>query len=262
MIAQLDDAVLFRGKCEKCRLDCPLAGSIAIRPSQKPKAPFSHIYRSFPVPVFIAIDCNRKLHFKTHSTNHSFQKMYSIRAIHSINPVSRISHISIAPFSSQSSIVQLRPSIHSKHASLINPITSITRIRPFSSSSKASTAAATSPEHVRVGGGGNDPANGSQHWKLERLFSAGTLGCMLAGYAMPGNSTVDLLLAVVLPIHCHIGLNGVILDYLPVRRTPVLNRLARAIVGAATIGTMYGFYCFNTENIGITQGIRALWTAR
>lgn len=64
-----------------------------------------------------------------------------------------------------------------------------------------------------------------------------------------------------LPIHAHFGINAVIQDYLPHRRTPSLFYLATGALYAVTILTIYGLYSFNTNDIGLTQLISNVWHA-
>jgi succinate dehydrogenase (ubiquinone) membrane anchor subunit len=61
--------------------------------------------------------------------------------------------------------------------------------------------------------------HGSYHWDLERFLSVATLGLMAAPFAVgAGNSMIDLGLAFVLPAHIHMGLDGIVRDYVPYRK--------------------------------------------
>lgn len=88
-----------------------------------------------------------------------------------------------------------------------------------------------------------------------------SLGLLGAAFLVPGKM-VDLALGVVLPLHCHIGFGAVITDYLPKRKFGLVYPLARAVLLAATAGTIYGLYQYNTKDVGICEGVSRLWRAK
>jgi len=78
----------------------------------------------------------------------------------------------------------------------------------------------------------------------------------------PSNSLLDLSLGIVYPIHCHLGFQAIIMDYLPIRKFPIIGRMAKTLLWMGTIGTLYGLYLYNTRDVGITAGICAIWEAK
>jgi succinate dehydrogenase (ubiquinone) membrane anchor subunit len=50
-------------------------------------------------------------------------------------------------------------------------------------------------------------------------------------------------------------------DYLPARKSVVVNKLATWTLNAATAGILVGCYQFNMHDIGITELISRAWTA-
>jgi len=70
--------------------------------------------------------------------------------------------------------------------------------------------------------------HGSYHWDLERALSVATLGLMTAPFIVgAGNSTVDFGLAFLLPAHIHMGLDGVVRDYMPYRKFGAISCKSR-----------------------------------
>jgi succinate dehydrogenase (ubiquinone) membrane anchor subunit len=100
--------------------------------------------------------------------------------------------------------------------------------------------------------------HGSYHWIFERSLSVASLGLVGAAAVNP-DSLVDLGLAVVLPLHCHIGFSSIITDYLPARKFRFIYKLSYSALCALTLTTIYGLYSFNTTNVGITEGVKRLW---
>ena len=73
---------------------------------------------------------------------------------------------------------------------------------------------------------------------------------------------VDLTLGVVLPLHCHIGFDSILVDYLHPRKYPIIGKVTPWVLRLLTLGTMYGLWQFNTNDVGITEGVKRLWTGR
>ena len=53
----------------------------------------------------------------------------------------------------------------------------------------------------------------------------------------------------------------IILDYLNARKAPVVGKIATAALYAATAGTLFSCYQFNTNDIGLTELVARAWTA-
>lgn len=106
-----------------------------------------------------------------------------------------------------------------------------------------------------------DPWHGSYHWVYERALSIASLALVGAAFATP-HRLVDLALGIVFPLHGHVGFGAIVTDYLPARKFPRLNKLVMALLYAGTAGTIYGLYKYNTQDVGLTEGVTRLWTAR
>ena len=69
------------------------------------------------------------------------------------------------------------------------------------------------------------------------------------------NYPVDVLLAVILPLHAHVGLNYVISDYVP----KATRQVARAGLVGLTVATIAGSLLLTYQGPGLTQTIKGLW---
>ncbi|KAI0264323.1 mitochondrial inner membrane protein [Russula aff. rugulosa BPL654] len=96
-------------------------------------------------------------------------------------------------------------------------------------------------------------SNGSHHWTFERLLAAGLVPLTGAAFVTSGSFTplLDGLLGISLIVHSHIGFDCVLVDYLHKRKFPMLGPFAVGV----------GVYQFNTNDIGLTELIRRVWTA-
>ena len=104
--------------------------------------------------------------------------------------------------------------------------------------------------------------HGSYHWIYDRILSGASLATVTYGVLTGPSNTLDVALAVVLPLHCHIGFQTIIDDYLPQRKFNVVYKVARGSLLLATALTLYGAYRFNTENIGISEAAAELWKSK
>ncbi|KAJ3130291.1 membrane anchor subunit of succinate dehydrogenase, Sdh4 [Nowakowskiella sp. JEL0407] len=105
-------------------------------------------------------------------------------------------------------------------------------------------------------------SHGSYHWTFERVLAA-TWVPLIAGAAIYGSHPmIDFGFAIVAPIHSHIGLSALVVDYLPLRVYPTIYRLFTGIIYACTGLTMYGLYQFNTNDVGITEFVKRLWSGK
>jgi succinate dehydrogenase (ubiquinone) membrane anchor subunit len=106
-----------------------------------------------------------------------------------------------------------------------------------------------------------DKLHGSYHWDFERAVAV-VLPILVASAAIKGHHPVtDALLGVVLPIHCHLGFDACLVDYLHKRKFPVAGPLAKGALWLATGTVMYGCYRLNTEDIGMTELVMKVWAA-
>jgi len=102
---------------------------------------------------------------------------------------------------------------------------------------------------------------GSWHWYGERGLSILLVPMFGISGVYGGHPFNDFLLGFLVPIHTHIGLSAVVTDYFPRRRVPKINRLVTGTQLVLTVGTMYGCYIINTEDIGLTEYVKKIWTA-
>ncbi|KAI9292898.1 hypothetical protein K502DRAFT_294604 [Neoconidiobolus thromboides FSU 785] len=102
---------------------------------------------------------------------------------------------------------------------------------------------------------------GSYHWYFEKGISL-TLLPIFGISAFYGSLPVnDYAMGVILPIHIHMGLTSVIVDYLPFRRTPVAHCIALIAQHTATFYSMYGSYIINSRDVGLTEYFKRVWKA-
>ncbi|TFY77698.1 hypothetical protein EWM64_g6310 [Hericium alpestre] len=95
--------------------------------------------------------------------------------------------------------------------------------------------------------------HGSYHWAFERLLSAGLVPLTAAAFVTSGTSA-PLLDGI-------LGFDTILVDYLHERKFPVLGKVAKWGLRTATVGVLIGVYQFNTNDIGLTELIRGVWTA-
>ncbi len=79
--------------------------------------------------------------------------------------------------------------------------------------------------------------------------------------AVEPSRSVDMLLGIVLPLHCHVGFAAIITDYVPLRKFPAAYRALTAALYGATALTIYGLFLFNTKDVGLSEGVGRLWRA-
>ncbi|KAH9059683.1 mitochondrial inner membrane protein [Lactarius vividus] len=106
-------------------------------------------------------------------------------------------------------------------------------------------------------------SHGSYHWSFERLLAAGLVPLTTAAFVTSGSSAplIDGLLGVSLIVHSHIGFDAVLVDYLHKRKFPTLGPLFTWTLRVTTLAVGVGVYQFNTNDIGLTELIRRVWTA-
>jgi succinate dehydrogenase (ubiquinone) membrane anchor subunit len=117
----------------------------------------------------------------------------------------------------------------------------------------------------------NDPApipppsaaHGSYHWTFERLLAAGLVPLTVAPFAAGSlNPTMDAILCGAVLIHSHIGFQTVLIDYFPKYKAPRLNKFLWWTLNAATLTVGVGLYEFETNDVGVTEAIKRIWTAK
>lgn len=108
----------------------------------------------------------------------------------------------------------------------------------------------------------HSPSHGSYHWTFERLISASLIPLTIAPFIGGSlNPVMDSILAGSLVLHSHIGFQALIIDYLPEKRVPKTLALFKWGLRAATLTVAVGLYEFETNDVGITEAIKRIWTA-
>ncbi|KAG0272478.1 membrane anchor subunit of succinate dehydrogenase, Sdh4 [Linnemannia exigua] len=104
--------------------------------------------------------------------------------------------------------------------------------------------------------------HGSYHWDFERLLSISMVPLFAASAMNGAHPITDSLLGVVVPIHCHVGFDAMITDYLhPGKVGDVGNKALTWTLRGVTLVALYGCYQFNATDIGLTELVKKAWTA-
>jgi succinate dehydrogenase (ubiquinone) membrane anchor subunit len=104
---------------------------------------------------------------------------------------------------------------------------------------------------------------GSYHWQFERLISLAILPvCAVPVFTGP-SKVADFLLTFLLPLHCHLGFDQIITDYLNKRKIGAAGNMAvKGLLLACSVLTAAGLYSFNTNDVGITEFVARLWNPK
>ncbi|KAI9744429.1 MAG: membrane anchor subunit of succinate dehydrogenase, Sdh4 [Claussenomyces sp. TS43310] len=106
------------------------------------------------------------------------------------------------------------------------------------------------------------PANGSYHWTFERLVAVGLIPLTVAPFAAGSiNPLLDATLCGLILIHSHIGFEAVVIDYIPNKRLPKTRSFFGWGLRATTVLVGVGLYEFETNDVGLTEAIKRIWTA-
>ncbi|PWN20717.1 mitochondrial inner membrane protein [Microstroma glucosiphilum] len=106
------------------------------------------------------------------------------------------------------------------------------------------------------------PSHGHYHWMFERAISVALLPITAAAVAKHGASgLVDASLGLTLVIHSHMGFDCALQDYLHERKFPIMGKIAPWALRAASVGTLYGLYELQTNDVGLSELIARVWTA-
>ncbi|KAL3481992.1 CybS-domain-containing protein [Aspergillus californicus] len=126
------------------------------------------------------------------------------------------------------------------------------------------------PEPQSIHGTMNDPApiptphpsHGSYHWSFERLVCVGLIPLTVAPFAAGTlNPVMDAVLCSLLVMHSHVGFQASIIDYFPTRRVPKTASFMNWLLRGFTLTTAVGLYEFETNDVGVTEAIKRIWTA-
>ena len=137
--------------------------------------------------------------------------------------------------------------------------------RPLHSSAPSSSAtAATASTTASTANAANTKMSASNHWQFERWLSVALVpACGVPLLLQSPSRVCDFALAVLLPLHCHLGFGQIVTDYLNPRAVGrVGSGAAWAVLYAGTALSAWGLYKFNTSDVGITEFVRNVWRAR
>lgn len=105
-------------------------------------------------------------------------------------------------------------------------------------------------------------SEGSYHWTFERLIAAGLIPLTIAPFVAGSlNPATDAIICGAVLVHSHIGFDAMIVDYFPARRVPKTKKALGWVLRAATVAVGVGLYEFETNDIGVTEAIKKIWTA-
>ncbi|KAK1048615.1 membrane anchor subunit of succinate dehydrogenase, Sdh4 [Friedmanniomyces endolithicus] len=108
----------------------------------------------------------------------------------------------------------------------------------------------------------SEPSHGNYHWTFERLVSAALLPITIAPFAAGSLSPLlDGTFIGLIIVHTFIGFQSVIADYFPKWRVPFLRKAADWANLLAVVVVGWGWYEFETNDVGLTEGVRRIWKA-
>ncbi|KAI1459917.1 CybS-domain-containing protein [Annulohypoxylon moriforme] len=143
----------------------------------------------------------------------------------------------------------------------------VARVAAFHASSRRSLLP---PGPQVIKGTVNDPApvpetsptHGSYHWTFERLVAAGIIPLTVAPFAGSSlNPGLDAILCSLLLVHCHLGFQSVLIDYIPTSKYPKSRKASIWLLNAATVLVGVGLYEFETNDVGLTEAVKRVWKA-
>ena len=107
-----------------------------------------------------------------------------------------------------------------------------------------------------------DSMHGAYHWTFERVVSAALIPVTIAPFAGVSMYPVaDAALAGLIIIHSHVGFQSCIVDYLPSGRVPKTRTAFEWLLRLGSLVVAYGFYEFETNDVGLVEGVKRLWHA-
>ncbi|BFZ54633.1 membrane anchor subunit of succinate dehydrogenase, Sdh4 [Savitreella phatthalungensis] len=106
-------------------------------------------------------------------------------------------------------------------------------------------------------------AHGSYHWAFERAISVAIIPLTIAPFAAGSlNPVTDALLVATTLIHSHIGFDACISDYVPKYKYGAFWADGmKWVLRLATTVVAIGFYEFETNDVGLTEAIKRIWSA-
>ena len=106
------------------------------------------------------------------------------------------------------------------------------------------------------------PSHGHYHWTFERGLAAALVPLTIAPFASGSlNPTLDAILGATVLVHSHMGVQAMIIDYVPIKRYRILRKSCHWLLNAATILAAIGLYEFETTDVGLVEATKRLWRA-
>ncbi|KAL9601696.1 MAG: hypothetical protein Q9179_002786 [Wetmoreana sp. 5 TL-2023] len=94
-------------------------------------------------------------------------------------------------------------------------------------------------------------------------MSAALIPLTIAPFAAGSyNPIMDAVLCAGIIIHSHIGFQSIIIDYVPDKRLPKIRAMFWWGLRLATLVVAIGFFEFETNDVGLTEAIKKIWTAK
>ncbi|KAI4196836.1 MAG: hypothetical protein LQ350_006302 [Teloschistes chrysophthalmus] len=94
-------------------------------------------------------------------------------------------------------------------------------------------------------------------------MSAALIPLTIAPFAAGSlNPIMDAILCSGIIIHSHIGFQSIIIDYVPDKRMPKIRAMFWWGLRLATLTVAVGFFEFETNDVGLTEGIKKIWFAK
>lgn len=105
----------------------------------------------------------------------------------------------------------------------------------------------------------NMSSDHSKMWTIEKLVSLLLLGVVPATFICP-NPVLDNILAAIVVIHFHWGIEACIIDYVrPIIVGNVLPKIAIALLYVVSVTTLGALIYYNQTQIGIGETVRRFW---
>lgn len=102
---------------------------------------------------------------------------------------------------------------------------------------------------------------GSYHWTTERALSIGLVPLVLAPFISGVPSVIDSTFSTILLLHCYIGFQSCIIDYIPTRVYGFYHNIAMYLLTFGTGVAGYGLYQIETKDGGVSSIVSKLWKA-
>lgn len=111
-----------------------------------------------------------------------------------------------------------------------------------------------------------DKMHASYHWDFEKIVSVGLIPLVSLSLINGGSiaTLADIGLSYLLLMHCYVGFQSCIIDYVPKRVYGVWHNRAMYILSLGTLLSIIGIYDMNTneKNSGSVSLVTKIWSAK